>query len=88
MGVFFSCYAAPDTSKTGSAFFFGVGHFKAIVLSDRLLKIMDNEEILAIVAHDLGHWRNDHVIATFTNEQVGMYFHVGRYGKKPKTIEG
>lgn len=49
------------TNKS-SAFLAGIGKNKRLVLSDTLLKNHTQEEILAVVAHEVGHLRMSHLI--------------------------
>lgn len=54
-----------DASKrTGhsNAYFTGIGHVKRIVLFDTLLKQMEKNEILAVLAHEAGHWKCRHIL--------------------------
>eukprot|EP01056_Protomagalhaensia_sp_Gyna25_P005707 Protomagalhaensia_sp_Gyna_25__5706@NODE_815_length_2560_cov_293_264578_g642_i0_p1_GENE_NODE_815_length_2560_cov_293_264578_g642_i0NODE_815_length_2560_cov_293_264578_g642_i0_p1_ORF_typecomplete_len388_score82_49Peptidase_M48_N/PF16491_5/1_5e53Peptidase_M48_N/PF16491_5/4_6e02Peptidase_M48/PF01435_18/5_4e03Peptidase_M48/PF01435_18/2_4e36Peptidase_M56/PF05569_11/2_8e02Peptidase_M56/PF05569_11/3_7e15Peptidase_M56/PF05569_11/3_9e02Peptidase_M78/PF06114_13/0_011HXXEE/PF13787_6/4_5e03HXXEE/PF13787_6/0_ len=44
-----------------NAFMFGLWRNKRIVLYDTLLK-MDHEEIVAVLAHELGHWKKKHTL--------------------------
>ena len=46
----------------GNAFFIGFGRTKRIVLFDTLLQKSAPEEIEAVVAHELGHFRRHHVV--------------------------
>ena len=46
--------ASRRTTKS-NAYFTGFGKSKTIVLYDNLLKVMDNEQILGIFAHEMGH---------------------------------
>lgn len=46
--------ASRRTTKS-NAYFTGFGNSKTIVLYDNMLKMMSNEEILAIFAHEMGH---------------------------------
>ena len=53
-----------DGSKRSShsnAFFTGFGKFRKIVLYDTLLKQLNHEEIVAVVAHEIGHYRLGHI---------------------------
>uniref|UniRef100_A0A7S4USK2 Ste24 endopeptidase n=1 Tax=Ditylum brightwellii TaxID=49249 RepID=A0A7S4USK2_9STRA len=55
-----------DGSKRSShsnAFMFGFGSNKRIVLFDTLLTQVHDEEILAILGHELGHWKLGHTLA-------------------------
>lgn len=53
-----------DGSKRSShsnAFFTGFGKFRRIVLFDTLIEQLDPEEIEAVLAHEIGHYRKGHV---------------------------
>lgn len=49
-------------SRHSNAYFTGVGTTKRIVLYDTLLQSHSAEEILAILAHEIGHWKRKHVL--------------------------
>lgn len=53
---------AMKRSRHSNAYFTGIGKTKRIVLFDTLLKDHGREEILAILAHELGHWKKGHVV--------------------------
>ncbi len=48
-------------SAHGNAYFTGLGRNKRIVFYDTLLKTLDHDEIEAVLAHELGHFRRHHV---------------------------
>lgn len=48
-------------SAHGNAYFTGIGRNKRIVFFDTLLERIDAEEIEAVLAHELGHFRLHHV---------------------------
>ena len=48
-------------SGHGNAYFTGLGNNKRIVFFDTLLKQLDGDEIEAVLAHELGHFRRKHV---------------------------
>jgi STE24 endopeptidase len=52
---------ASKRSKHTNAYFTGIGKSKRIVLFDTLLEAHTGEEILAVLAHELGHWKKKHV---------------------------
>jgi STE24 endopeptidase len=53
---------ASKRSKHTNAFFVGLGRTKRIVLFDTLLASHTEEEILAVLAHEAGHWKKRHVL--------------------------
>ncbi len=53
---------ASKRSKHTNAFFVGVGRTKRIVLFDTLLASHTEEEILAVLAHEAGHWKKKHIL--------------------------
>ena len=53
---------AGKRSKHTNAYFTGVGKTKRIVLFDTLLESHPEEEILAVLAHEVGHWKKRHVL--------------------------
>ena len=53
-----------DGSKRSShsnAYFSGIGKYKRIALFDTLLEQMDDDEILSIIAHEVGHYKLKHI---------------------------
>ncbi len=48
-------------SSHGNAYFTGIGKNKRIVFFDTLLKNMSHQEIIAILAHELGHFHHKHI---------------------------
>lgn len=53
---------ASRRSKHSNAYFTGIGRTKRIVLFDTLVNGMAHNEVLAVLAHELGHWRGRHVL--------------------------
>jgi STE24 endopeptidase len=53
---------ASRRSRHSNAYFTGIGKVKRIVLFDTLLQQMSQEEILAVLAHEVGHWKKKHVL--------------------------
>lgn len=48
-------------STHGNAFFGGFGKTKRIIFFDTLLEKLDTKEIEAVIAHELGHFKRNHV---------------------------
>ncbi|MBZ0135565.1 MAG: M48 family metallopeptidase [Planctomycetes bacterium] len=53
-------------SSKGNAFFSGFGRTKRIVFYDTLLEQLDDDEIEAVLAHELGHFRKRHSLKSLT----------------------
>jgi STE24 endopeptidase len=52
---------ASRRSRHSNAYFTGIGRVKRIVLYDTLLKQMSHGEVLAVLAHEVGHWKKGHI---------------------------
>jgi STE24 endopeptidase len=65
-------------SRHTNAYFTGIGKTKRIVLFDTLLASHSPEEILSVLAHEIGHWKKKHVlkqlIFMIAASFVGLYF--------------
>jgi STE24 endopeptidase len=62
-----------DASKRSShsnAYFTGIGHVKRIVLFDTLLANHGDDEIIAILAHEAGHWKKKHILKMLVLSQI------------------
>jgi STE24 endopeptidase len=53
---------ASRRSRHSNAYFTGIGRVKRIVLFDTLLERLDSREILAVLAHEAGHWKRHHLL--------------------------
>jgi len=53
---------ASRRTRHTNAYFTGIGQIKRIVLYDTLLESMSTEEILAVLAHEAGHWKKRHLL--------------------------
>ncbi|TRZ43606.1 M48 family metallopeptidase [Robertkochia solimangrovi] len=49
-------------SSKANAYFSGFGKEKRITLYDTLIKDLDEEEIVAVLAHEVGHYKRRHII--------------------------
>jgi len=68
---------ASKRSRHSNAYFTGIGKTKRIVLFDTLIEAMTQGEIVAVLAHEIGHWKRKHVlksiIAVETFSLIGLY---------------
>jgi len=53
---------ASKRTKHTNAYFTGIGKVKRIVLYDTLIEKMDHSEVLAVLAHEAGHWKKKHLL--------------------------
>ncbi len=52
-------------STKANAFFAGIGKSKTIVLYDTLIEKLSVEEVVAVLAHEVGHYKRKHTLAMF-----------------------
>jgi len=53
-------------STKANAYFSGFGREKRVTLYDTLIKDLDEEEIVAVLAHEVGHYKRKHIIFNLT----------------------
>ncbi|HKK01285.1 MAG TPA: M48 family metallopeptidase, partial [Desulfuromonadales bacterium] len=53
---------ASRRSRHSNAYFTGIGRVKRIVLYDTLIEQLEEEELLAVLAHEVGHWKKGHIL--------------------------
>jgi STE24 endopeptidase len=65
-------------SSKSNAFFTGFGKNKRIVLFDTLIKEQTTEELVSILAHEMGHFKKKHVLKRmgFSIAQMGIVFYM------------
>lgn len=64
-----------DASRQGrhtNAFFTGFGGTRRIILYDTLLRDHKEDEVLVILAHEIGHWQHDHIVKGLALGGVGV----------------
>jgi STE24 endopeptidase len=61
-------------SKKANAFFSGIGKKKKIVLYDTLIANHTTEELVAILAHEVGHFKKKHIIWGYALSVVQIVF--------------
>jgi STE24 endopeptidase len=67
-------------SGHSNAFFAGFGRFRRIVLFDTLIEQMEEEELEAVLAHEIGHYKLGHIpkmIALSAVSTLGMFALLG-----------
>lgn len=56
---------ASKRSGHSNAYFGGMGKSKRIVLYDTLIKQLSTEELTAVLAHEIGHYKKKHILKRF-----------------------
>ncbi len=78
-------------SSHGNAYFTGFGAAKRIVFFDTLLERLRPEEIEAVLAHELGHYRHHHVwkrISAMALGMLGLFWLMGYLIGQPWFYQG
>lgn len=60
-------------SAHSNAYFYGLPWKKHIVIYDTLIEKSETEEVVAVLAHELGHWSLGHTTKLFGIAQVGQF---------------
>lgn len=65
-------------STKANAYFSGFGNQKRITLYDTLINDLDTEEIVAVLAHEVGHYKKNHIIFNLISSIVitGLTFFI------------
>ncbi|MBS1683605.1 MAG: M48 family metallopeptidase [Bacteroidetes bacterium] len=65
-------------SSKANAFFSGMGSSKSIVLYDTLIEKMTPDEITAVLAHEVGHYKKKHILQSMAISvvQMGIIFFI------------
>ena len=61
-------------SKKANAFFSGIGKKKKIVLYDTLIENHSTDELVAVLAHEVGHFKKKHVVWSYAISVVQIFF--------------
>ena len=61
-------------SSKANAFFSGIGKKKKIVLYDTLIKNHTTDELVAVLAHEVGHFKKKHIVWSFALSIVQVFF--------------
>ena len=63
-------------STRGNAFFTGFGRHKRVALFDTLIERLEPDELVAVLAHEVGHYRRGHVVIGLglAIAQLGLVF--------------
>ncbi|MCH9823438.1 MAG: M48 family metallopeptidase [Bacteroidetes bacterium] len=61
-------------SSKANAFFSGLGKKKKVVLYDTLIEKQTDEELVAVLAHEVGHYKKKHIVLSLVLSVVQMAF--------------
>lgn len=64
---------ASKRSGHSNAYFTGIGKSKKIVLFDTLMQKLDNNEILAVLSHEIGHFKKKHIIFNLIFSSITLF---------------
>ncbi len=73
-------------SSKANAFFSGMGSRKSIVLFDTLISDMNNDEITAVLAHEVGHYKKKHILQSMflsVAQMAVLFFLFGWLARNP-----
>jgi STE24 endopeptidase len=90
----FKAYYVMDASirsSHGNAYFTGFGKNKRIVFFDTLLKTLENNEVISVLAHELGHLKHKHILKSLLWGILFMgigFFLLGALYQSPKYLQG
>ena len=62
-----------EKSKKANAALMGLGNTRRIILSDTLLERFQDEEVEAVLAHELGHHVHHHIIQSIVIQGAGLF---------------
>jgi STE24 endopeptidase len=57
-------------STKANAYFSGFGNQKRIILYDTLINDLENNEIVAVLAHEVGHYKRKHILYNLTSSII------------------
>lgn len=78
-----------DASKRDSrlnAYFGGLGKSKRVVLFDTLIAKLEKKELLAVLGHELGHFKHKDIIKNIISSGLMLFIMFAIFGNLPKDI--
>lgn len=64
---------ASRRTARASAYFTGIGKTRRIVIYDNLLKRFSEDEVISVIAHEIGHWKYFHILKGFMMGAAGGF---------------
>jgi len=78
-----------DASKRDNrlnAYFGGLGRSKRVVLFDTLIEKLDKKELLAVLGHELGHFKHKDIIKNIFSTGLMLFVMFAIFGNLPKDL--
>ncbi len=78
-----------DASKRDSrlnAYFGGLGKSKRVVLFDTLIEKLDKRELLAVLGHELGHFKHKDILKNILSSGLMLFIMFAIFGNLPKDL--
>ena len=67
-------------SRHSNAYFTGIGKTRRIVLFDTLIDSLQEDEIEAVLAHEIGHWKSGHILRRLAAATLASLMFFGLIG--------
>jgi STE24 endopeptidase len=77
---------ASKRDKRLNAYFGGLGRSKRVVLFDTLIKKLEPKELLAVLGHELGHFKHKDIIKNIFTMAVMLFVLFAVFGNLPNSI--
>ena len=77
---------ASKRDKRLNAYFGGLGKSKRVVLFDTLVKKLDTKELLAVLGHELGHFKHGDIVKNIAASAVMLFIMFAFFGNIPIAI--
>lgn len=77
---------ASKRDKRLNAYFGGLGSSKRVVLFDTLIEKLDKSELLAVLGHELGHFKHKDILKNIASSGLMLFIMFALFGNLPTTI--
>lgn len=77
---------ASKRDKRLNAYFGGLGKSKRVVLFDTLIQKLQKHELLAVLGHELGHFKHKDILKNIASSAVLLFVMFGFFGNLPNSL--
>lgn len=77
---------ASKRDKRLNAYFGGLGKSKRVVLFDTLIQKLQKHELLAVLGHELGHFKHKDILKNIASSAVLLFIMFGLFGNLPASL--